>query len=187
MMMPSKDIICNKYDTACALLFYLQKYFFTYSLQHFSIILSIISIFVPPLLSIFTNFITYFFCQKYILTYKQDKKPYILCIFYSKLYGSPTSLILVGSYSEWILKCIGEYKDICTNVLFPSCHAFLVCDKTRVAEESRNALGLVPIFCLNALENTSASLYPTISAICLIGSAVVCRSREALFILTPSR
>lgn len=60
MMMPSKDMICNKYDTACALLFYLQKYFFTYSLQHFSIILSIISIFTPPLLSIFTNFITYF-------------------------------------------------------------------------------------------------------------------------------
>ena len=187
MMMPSKDMICNKYDTACALLFYLQKYFFTYSPQHFSIILSIISIFSPPLLSIFTNFITYFFCQKYILTYKQDKKSYILCTFYSKLYGSPTSLILVGSYSEWILKCIGEYKDICTNVLFPSCHAFLVCDKTRVAEDYRNALGLVPIFCLNALENTSASLYPTISAICLIGSAVVCRSREALFILTPSR
>ena len=53
MMMPSKDMICNKYDTACALLFYLQKYFFTYSPQHFSIILSIISIFSPPLYYIF--------------------------------------------------------------------------------------------------------------------------------------
>ncbi len=36
-MMPSKDMICNNIYTACALLFYLQKYFFTFFtfLHHF--------------------------------------------------------------------------------------------------------------------------------------------------------
>lgn len=133
MTMLSQDMICNKNGTTGI----------TYFSHHFSIKLLLILLFLLQLLSIFTNFITYFPYFKYISTCKQDKISYVLCIFYSKLYCSPTSLILVGSYSEWIRIC---------------CYAFFVSDKTRVAEESRNAFGLVPIFCLNALENTSASL-----------------------------
>jgi len=127
----------------------------------------------PSLLSIFLTFMTYTRNTKYNLTYKQHKKSYVLCIFYSKI-------ITFQQVRRWLDEIQNGHSG------FP-CHAFFVSDRTRVPEEARNALGLMPIFCLNALENTSASLYPTISAICLTGSVVAWRSSDALFIRTPSR